>query len=102
MPLAASSDFLTGPLLRCLLRNVWVSHGIPKEVMRRSRTTRYETEGDMAIFTFSPAVSDEFIPYQALYPPSTDKVLPMPDVPPVTNATLFAYELCSIVYPLIL
>jgi hypothetical protein len=35
------------------------AHLIIKEVMRRSRTTQYETEGDMAMFTFSPAVSDE-------------------------------------------
>jgi transposase InsO family protein len=30
-----------------------------KEAMRRSRTTQHETEGDMALFTFSPTVLDE-------------------------------------------
>ncbi len=29
---------------------------------------------------FPPRVLDEFTPYQALYPPSTDKVLPMVNV----------------------
>jgi hypothetical protein len=33
---------------------------ISKEVMRRSRTTRYETLGNAALFSFSVRVSDEF------------------------------------------
>jgi len=33
---------------------------IHKEVVRRSGTTQHETEGDMAMFTFSPAVLEEF------------------------------------------
>ena len=43
-----------------------MSHRIPKEIMRRSRTTRHETLGNAALFSFSVAVPDEFTGIAAL------------------------------------
>jgi hypothetical protein len=40
------------------------THGIPKDIMRRSRTTRHTTRGEAANGPFSPAVLDEFTPFQ--------------------------------------
>ncbi len=48
---------LVGGVHRCL----WKSIGFDfKEAMRRSRTTRHGTEGDIATFIFSPGIPDEF------------------------------------------
>jgi hypothetical protein len=42
------------------------SLGIPKEVMRRSRTTRHEILRNAALLSFSVAVPDEFTPKELI------------------------------------